>query len=103
MKGLNMLNKTFLFIFAMTLLGIIGIVTVNLALDSQNQSQVLAAKPPTKTPKPPTPGPGGIGIYSFICPGCDLSGISLPEEGLNNAWLRGADLRAVRGSGDTEK
>ena len=32
-----MLNKTFLFILAMTLLGIIGIVTVNLALDPRNQ------------------------------------------------------------------
>jgi len=40
---------------------------------------------------------GAIGIYSFVCPGCDLAGISLPGEDLSNAWLRrailtGADL-----------
>jgi len=35
---------------------------------------------------------GGIGIYSFVCGGCDLLGISLPGEDLSIAWLRMTDL-----------
>jgi len=49
---------TIILISAAILLGIIGLVTVNLVLEPQDQAQ--AAKPPTNTPKPPpgsTPTP----------------------------------------------
>jgi len=33
-----------------------------------------------------------VGIYSFVCGGCDLRDISLPGADLSNAWLRRATL-----------